>query len=138
MIQHAIAHQSMRKEKGLSNCLKNVTNQQLATIRHIANHDFDHDYEFGTQRIDYGEMYLENLFHLLFDAECKTRIKLQKRLDKLLRRLEKHCRKQCRTFGFDYFYHVADDSPLDYIQSYFNIHDAHEDALGHEIYPLNN
>ena len=137
MIQHAIAHQSMRKDKGLSNCLKNVTNQQLDTIRHVANDDFYHDYDYGTQRIDYGEMYLENLFHLLFKADCKTRENLQKRLDKLLKRLAKHCSKQCRTFGFDYFYHVVDDSPLDYVQSYFDIHNAHEDALGHEILSLN-
>jgi hypothetical protein len=130
-LKHAIAHQSMRKEKGLSNCLNNVTNQQLETIKHIANDDFDHDYDDGTQRIGYGERYLESLFHLRFGADCKTRINLQKRLDKLLKRLEKHCFKQCRTFGFDYFEHVANDSPLDYVQSYFNIHDAHEDALGH-------
>ena len=78
-----------------------------------------------------------SLFHLLFEPECKSRFKLQKRLDKLLAQLQKHCRTQCRALGFDYFYHVPDDTPVDYFQSYYDIHDGYDHILGDDLYSLN-
>ena len=130
----------MRKENGRRSCLKDVTPQQLEIIKHIANDDYDYDSyggSFATPRIDYAEMYLENLFHLLFDADCNSRKRLQNRLDKLLKRLHKHCQKQCRRLGYDYFYHNVYDEPLDHFQAYQNIHDEHEIGLGEEIFALN-
>ena len=129
----------MRKENGRRSCLKDVTDEQLEIIKHIANADYDHDSDYGyaTPRIDYAEMYLENLFHLLFDADCNSRKRLQNRTDKLFKRLHKHCEKQCRILGYDYFDHVIYDEPLDHFQAYQDIHDEHENALGEEIVALN-
>ena len=129
----------MRKEKGQYSCLKDTTPRQFEILKQIANDDFDYNSYGGLYnqpRIDYGEMYLENVFHLLFDADCRSRKKLQARLDKLMGQLKKHCQKQCQALGYDYFYHYPDEEPNDYFQAYYDTHSEHEDSLGHEIFPI--
>ena len=37
----------------------------------------------------------------------------------------------------DYFYHVPEDEPNDYFQSYYDVHDESEETLGNTIYSMN-
>ena len=88
-------------------------------------------------RIDYAEMYLENLSVLLF-GKCPHRNKYQNKLNKLFKKLENTCKKKCRVMGFDYFFFYPQEADeVDYIQSYYDIHSEHEDVLGQPIYSLN-
>ena len=88
-------------------------------------------------RIDYAEMYLENLSVLLF-GKCPHRNKYQNKLNKLFKKLENTCKKKCRVMGYDYFFFYPQEAEeVDYIQSYYDIHSEHEDVLGQPIYSLN-
>ena len=149
-LKQEIAFQSAKKVNGKNNCLKEVTEGQLQALRNIAHKDYDDrfvtftlcnylylfHFSYDEERVDYGEMYMENLFHLLFEKGCKSKKKLQTTLDKLLKRLEKHCKRQCRVFGLDYFFHYAEDEPNDYFQSYYGGHYESEEELGDEIVSL--
>ena len=112
------------------NCWKD----QLNALKGIANDDYLKNI---FPRIDYAEMYLENLSVLLF-GKCPHRNKYQNKLNKLFKKLENTCKKKCRVMGYDYFFFYPQEAEeVDYIQSYYDIHSEHEDVLGQPIYSLN-
>ena len=114
--------------------MRNSSQDQLDALKNIANGDYLHNIY---PRIDYAEMYLENLSLLLL-GKCSHRNKYQNKLNKLFKKLENTCKKKCRPMGFDYFFFYPQDADeVDYIQSYYDIHSKHEDVLGQPIYSLN-